>query len=164
MGPRQKCLGNSTPRNQPANYKLASMGPRQKCLGNEEVEPYTRTSLFSFNGAETKMSRKSDIRFEIKNKFTGFNGAETKMSRKFFHDVVVVSYSCMLQWGRDKNVSEMSGEIRWDFAGPAASMGPRQKCLGNITLGDMWRSRFLCFNGAETKMSRKSYNPTIIRE
>ena len=40
-----------------------------------------------------------------------------------------------------------------------ASMGPRQKCLGNISFGAILDSHYNCFNGAETKMSRKSVIP-----
>ena len=84
------------------------MGPRQKCLGNMmvlmvEVSP----CLCCFNGAETKMSRKLLQMAEGERDFTSFNGAETKMSRK-----------------SDKKVT-----ILKKFG--VASMGPRQKCLGN---------------------------------
>ena len=37
-----------------------------------------------------------------------------------------------LQWGRDKNVSEISEQVDKDISLGTASMGPRQKCLGNF--------------------------------
>ena len=83
-----------------------------------------------------------------------FNGAETKMSRKLPHPSIVARTTRPLQWGRDKNVSEinvlfffvkrvlcfngaetkMSRKLNyggWDRGLWDASMGPRQKCLGN---------------------------------
>ena len=85
----------------------------------------------------------------------------------------------VLQWGRDKNVSEINAPAAIRTNTMTASMGPRQKCLGNMTihqvtihntyasmgprqkcLGNM-SNLFdvlhlpLGFNGAETKMSRK---------
>ncbi len=96
-----------------------------------------------FNGAETKMSRKCANGAMVSLARTGFNGAETKMSRKSSYHPVYALGRCMLQWGRDKNVSEIPKyHPRTPLFGPA-SMGPRQKCLGNDT--DYVASTSLCF-------------------
>ncbi len=109
-----------------------------------------------FNGAETKMSRKFATTFAIwESVKPGFNGAETKMSRKSCVMPRSLLRQRKLQWGRDKNVSEIywasyspikvarfnGAETKmsrkyikgaWVVNRSRASMGPRQKCLGNL--------------------------------
>ena len=85
----------------------ASMGPRQKCLGNGIMPIYEGEESGSFNGAETKMSRKLSV------------------GDKYCRMI------SMLQWGRDKNVSEINNPKFNELLNMSASMGPRQKCLGN---------------------------------
>ena len=112
-------------------FPFASMGPRQKCLGNYHPATHHIEMMLRFNGAETKMSRKWVLSESESSGMIGFNGAETKMSRKYFTRIgaKLVSY--------------------------IASMGPRQKCLGNQVVPNPAHTARHCFNGAETKMSRK---------
>ena len=42
---------------------------------------------------------------------------------------------------------------------PVASMGPRQKSLGNLFDGETADIDYECFNGAEAKKPRKFRNP-----
>ncbi len=110
---------------------VASMGPRQKCLGNVVLPCGAQVHGLRFNGAETKMSRKS-----------------LSYTLSFLPD-------SKLQWGRDKNVSEIPRTVGQVSQVANASMGPRQKCLGNINSTVLYMIDESCFNGAETKMSRK---------
>ena len=102
------------------------------------------------------------------------------MSRKSSADLSAVKPKLVLQWGRDKNVSEIEWWTKLQGAGynrfngaetkmsrkstidtydavriAIASMGPRQKCLGNYGLTSSNYIAYIGFNGAETKMSRK---------
>ena len=133
MRPRQKCLGNHMAFHTICNRHTTSMRPRQKCLGN--CHPYRPSHPVDhdFNEAETKMSRKS----------AGQDGMDGAVGP--------------LQWGRDKNVSEIGISIHVFAVGESTSMRPRQKCLGNLTHRTHPRIDNSHFNEAETKMSRKSY-------
>ena len=62
---------------------------------------------------------------------SNFNGAETKMSRKFMITSQDGESDAVLQWGRDKNVSEIEINHLYFKIYELTSMGPRQKCLGN---------------------------------
>ena len=84
-----------------------------------------------FNGAETKMSRKSVTVLTNPSHASCFNGAETKMSRKCLMWLISLPKLRPLQWGRDKNVSEINIPYYNNNMILSASMGPRQKCLGN---------------------------------
>ena len=90
-----------------AVYRPASMGPRQKSLGNvyhiTEGSKYTK----SFNGAEAKKPRKWHYYALVVARLRRFNGAEAKKPRKSLHKVI-------------------------DSVFGLASMGPRQKSLGNL--------------------------------
>ena len=88
-------------------FQKASMGPRQKCLGN----------ILTWCWSHSANMR--------------FNGAETKMSRKFYNRPHQRPNQIVLQWGRDKNVSEIHTDQQKHPEQQQASMGPRQKCLGN---------------------------------
>ena len=106
MGPRQKCLGNVSSAAGSARDAVLQWGRDKNvseiiCAACNRITPRDR-----FNGAETKMSRKSYSGGVERLLELGFNGAETKMSRK---SRVGGNHECM-------------GD---------ASMGPRQKCLGN---------------------------------
>ncbi len=98
----------------------ASMGPRQKCLGNKQTAfryfpPY---GLLQW-GRDKNVSEITHAHFRQTPQYT-------------------------LQWGRDKNVSEI--EIAYVDCTDVqnASMGPRQKCLGNgITLSMISRAGLL---------------------
>ncbi len=181
MGPRQKCLGNSDHTCYVYGSTLASMGPRQKCLGNwyrgqTIIKPH-RASM----GPRQKCLGNATAAARTAPSPPGFNGAETKMSRKSLQKYTIETIAARLQWGRDKNVSEMalpvcifvgmlkrfngaetkmsrkSLDARLPYVAPGgASMGPRQKCLGNVCVIPKRSCSWPGFNGAETKMSRKS--------
>ena len=107
------------------------MGPRQKCLGNWTARFWRQYELRCFNGAETKMSRKWIFGLNYRNTHAGFNGAETKMSRKFVDMSPEIKQQQIASMGpRQKclgNYDSLHNAINLLFA----SMGPRQKCLGN---------------------------------
>ena len=83
------------------------MGPRPRGLGNACVLRGLGGALLSFNGAETARSRKSNAT------------ASRPISQE------------MLQWGRDRAVSEMRNRGDPSARGCGASMGPRPRGLGN---------------------------------
>ncbi len=64
-----------------------------------------------------------------------FNGAETKMSRKLGPNGEVVADTSQLQWGRDKNVSEI---IALEFQGANRDklQWGRDKNVSEITLAE----------------------------
>ena len=107
MRPRQKCLGNSHITILFWFSSRTSMRPRQKCLGNGRPARRSRSEGRYFNEAETKMSRKFGWPPGCYCIASYFNEAETKMSRKLWYTWGCRWWIFPLQWGRDKNVSEM---------------------------------------------------------
>ena len=133
MGPRQKCLGNDQLSWADLDELNASMGPRQKCLGNLPCMMLLcglRTK--GFNGAETKMSRKSRYRLVRWPRVHSFNGAETKMSRKSGTQPCRGSHDRRFNGAETKMSRKYLSRESQRRSGLCASMGPRQKCLGNI--------------------------------
>ncbi len=131
MGPRQKCLGNIVKKCCVEKRLAASMGPRQKCLGNPDSACRTIATMSLLQWGRDK--NVSEIVERKVNNLTKW----------------------VLQWGRDKNVSEIYSSGAPPAPRTYASMGPRQKCLGNKILLGFSELSERCFNGAETKMSRK---------
>ena len=84
----------------------ASMGPRQKCLGNS----HKFLCFVAFSRLQWGRDK---------------NVSEIARWQILLWDIK------RLQWGRDKNVSEISRVVQYGHVDAAASMGPRQKCLGN---------------------------------
>ena len=108
-----------------------------------------------------------------------FNGAEAKKPRKCTKVEFLKSGYSWLQWGRGKKASEITTLTSWALFDSIASMGPRQKSLGNMdavtlsnsitqasmgprqkSLGNdgLYQYRPIlrrCFNGAEAKKPRK---------
>ena len=85
-----------------------------------------------------------------------FNEAETKMSRKYWLREAGLTESEMLQWGRDKNVSEIYYFLPYLSRVTMLQWG-RDKNVSEITRTSSESAKLnICFNEAETKMSRKS--------
>ena len=133
MGPRQKCLGNCHSGGKWGTMNDASMGPRQKCLGNYMAWLIVQSTTSCFNGAETKMSRKLDIVSENYSDTVPLQWGRDKNVSEIVRTIVWVDRTVvLLQWGRDKNVSEIRQSRQSQQQDQNASMGPRQKCLGNL--------------------------------
>ena len=85
----------------------------------------------------------------------GFNGAEAKKPRKFDSMTAQEREAYELQWGRGKKASEITIYLFSFVAGISASMGPRQKSLGNGSTPERCAPPGASFNGAEAKKPRK---------
>ncbi len=132
MGPRRGCRGR---RDDPANLAFgdgASMGPRRGCRGRRPSRAAGLSSRERFNGAATRVSRKTWAVLEF---WTSYH---------------------WLQWGRDEGVAEdwATNEGRRWIDG--ASMGPRRGCRGRRRSTRSIGPRSSSFNGAATRVSRKT--------
>ena len=107
------------------------MGPRQKSLGNYHSYSWTLLLLSRFNGAEAKKPRKLSGIWYNYSLYYCFNGAEAKKPRKYWSADDIWAYIVSLQWGRGKKASEINHYTVFLFYTLGASMGPRQKSLGN---------------------------------
>ncbi len=114
--------------------------------------------LVSFNGAETKMSRKCSEQADKNMVQYLLQWGRDKNVSEMLLPQRLGSLTILLQWGRDKNVSEMRMDraysklrlkLQWGrdknvseilrliwhiIPELRASMGPRQKCLGNYAI------------------------------
>ena len=90
--------------------------------------------LTCFNGAEAKKPRKL-VRIGTQSDaiIRSFNGAEAKKPRKLTLLHHVQTDWSELQWGRGKKASEMVSVVGSRVDISLASMGPRQKSLGNVS-------------------------------
>ena len=107
------------------------MGSRQKSLGNRTPIQWFVTNYRCFNGAEAKKPRKSPANQLYFFVIRCFNGAEAKKPRKY-----------------GKEYTSIKAQV-------IASMGPRQKSLGNLCAPPQLRIVYRSFNGAEAKKPRK---------
>ena len=71
-------------------------------------------------------------------KMSSFNGAEAKKPRKLIQRIQANMYKELLQWGRGKKASEIKPPFGQYGVMITASMGPRQKSLGNTAMN--WES------------------------
>ena len=101
------------------------------------------------------MSRKSEDAGRLERTVCCFNGAETKMSRKCLLAMVGAFAISALQWGRDKNVSEIKYIINMEKVGETGFNGAETKMSRKYADVKRNQAGMSCFNGAETKMSRK---------
>ena len=131
MGPRQKSLGNTCHHMSIAHDVIASMGPRQKSLGNTVIPNGELLFSCASMGPRQKSLGNQANNATSGNVATGFNGAEAKKPRKCKNLISSALSAFVLQWGRGKKASEIIIAGDCPFPEAPASMGPRQKSLGN---------------------------------
>ena len=123
---RKSCyVGHCTP------YMIASMGPRQKCLGNVLFLTKSKNPALLQWGRDKNVSE-IVIFIGICAFFAMLQWGRDKNVSEILRPDCYFVLDVLLQWGRDKNVSEMPALLQHYTATYGASMGPRQKCLGNL--------------------------------
>ena len=151
----------------------------QKAKHFRNKEQHLRLGHESFNEAETKMSRKYSTYFKFSDTLARFNEAETKMSRKYpslldrtcsrlcFNEAeakkprkLQVAYpfcarTILASMGPRQKSLGNNAIRRHDIVHGGASMRPRQKSLGNLVPHAQRQTKVMCFNGAEAKKPRK---------
>ena len=131
------------------------MGPRQKSLGNCNRR-VRRSNHKRLQWGRGKKASEMGIVIAFSYKLSRFNGAEAKKPRKLYLGDAKLRYCANASMGpRQKSL----GNADWDTLFRRllfASMGPRQKSLGNNRKYSRKSISNVCFNGAEAKKPRKS--------